>query len=237
MEEYFKAKRELLMEGESYRDIISAYPAYWSGLRRLELVILMDARVLGRIWPCQIMGSDPQIEEWAADTAPDVETLQKLLSNLENQRAVWPQIRAFRGRGSRGQREERDISQSPPRVTESEGESYPGPAANHGQGPGAATVAAISNQPVAPLQPGGAEQGSPDTRGVAGEVSETRAAAPGVLPGAAQGGLGPRGGGDLLGGPQSHRGRGSQQQERGEPLHSPWERQNPVEEGRGWTRL
>ena len=43
----------------------------------------------------QIMGRDPQKEEWAADTAPDVETLQKLLSNLENQRAVWPQIRAF----------------------------------------------------------------------------------------------------------------------------------------------
>ena len=107
MEEYFKAKRELLMEGESYRDIISAYPAYWSGLRRLELVILMDARVLGRIWPGQIMGRDPQIEEWATDTAPDtapdVETLQKLLSNLEDQRAIWPRIQAFRGRGSRGQ--------------------------------------------------------------------------------------------------------------------------------------
>ena len=39
-------------------------------------------------------------------------------------------------------------------------------------------------------------------------MSETRAAAPGVPPGAAQGGLGPRGGGDLLGGPQPRRGEG-----------------------------
>ena len=102
-----QAKWELLMEGNSYGDMIAAYPAYWSSLRRLELAILIDARVLGRIWPGQIMGRDPQIEEWATDTAPDtapdVETLQKLLSNLEDQRAVWPRIQAFRGRGSRGQ--------------------------------------------------------------------------------------------------------------------------------------
>ena len=135
VEEYFKAKRELLMEGDSYGNMIAAYPAYWSGLRRLELVILMDARVLGCIWPGQIMGRDPQKEEWAADTAPDVETLQKLLSNLEDQRAVWPRIQAFLGRGSRGQREEKDTSQNPPRVTESEGEGDLGPAADHGQGP------------------------------------------------------------------------------------------------------
>ena len=70
MEEYFQAKGELLMEGDAYGDMIAAYPAYWSGLRHLELVILMDARVLGRIWPGQIIGRDPQIEEWAADTAP-----------------------------------------------------------------------------------------------------------------------------------------------------------------------
>ena len=63
VEEYFRAKRELLMEGDAYGDMIAAYPAYWSGLRRLELVILMDARVLGRIWPGQIIGRDPQIEE------------------------------------------------------------------------------------------------------------------------------------------------------------------------------
>ena len=62
-EEYFQAKRELLMEGNTYGDMVVAYPAYWSGLRRWELVILMDARVLGRIWPGQIIGRDPQIEE------------------------------------------------------------------------------------------------------------------------------------------------------------------------------
>ena len=95
MEEYFRAKRELLMEGNSYRDMIAAYPAYWSSLRCLELVILMDALVMGRIWPGQIMGRDPQIEEWAADTTPNVGALQKLLSNLEDQRAVWSQICGF----------------------------------------------------------------------------------------------------------------------------------------------
>ena len=31
---------------------------------------------------------DPQIEEWATNTAPDVGVLQKLLSNLDYQRAV-----------------------------------------------------------------------------------------------------------------------------------------------------
>ena len=49
VEEYFWAKRELLMEGDAYGDMIAAYPAYWSSLRRLELVILMDTRVLGHI--------------------------------------------------------------------------------------------------------------------------------------------------------------------------------------------
>ena len=62
--------------------MIATYPVYWSGLRSWELVVLMDAGVLGRIWSGQIMGRDPQIEEWATDTAPNVEALQKLLSNL-----------------------------------------------------------------------------------------------------------------------------------------------------------
>ena len=35
MEEYFRAKRDLLMDGDRYGDMIAAYPAYWSGLRRL----------------------------------------------------------------------------------------------------------------------------------------------------------------------------------------------------------
>ena len=103
VEEYFRAKRDLLMDGNDYGDMIAAYPAYWSGSRRLELVILMDARVLGRVWPGHIMGRDPQMEEWATDTAPDVGALQRLLSSLDYQRAVWLQIRAFRWSGSRGQ--------------------------------------------------------------------------------------------------------------------------------------
>ena len=113
MEEYFWAKQDLLMDGHDYGDMIAAYRAYWSGLRRLELVILMDTRVLGRVWPGQIMGRDPQMEEWAADTAPDVGALQQLLSNLDDQRAVWSQIRAFCWGGSQGQREEGDASPNP----------------------------------------------------------------------------------------------------------------------------
>ena len=59
VEEYFWAKRDLLMDGDAYGDMIAAYPAYWSGLRRLELVILMDVQVLGCIWLGQIIGRDP----------------------------------------------------------------------------------------------------------------------------------------------------------------------------------
>ena len=100
VEEYFQAKRELLMEGDHYGDMVAAYPAYWSGLRYLELGILMDMRVLGHIWPGQIIGRDPRIEEWAAATAPNVGALQKLLSGLEDQQALWPQIRAYMGTGA-----------------------------------------------------------------------------------------------------------------------------------------
>ena len=72
-------------------------------MRSWELVVLMDARVLGRVWQGQIMGRDPQIEEWAANAAPDVGALQQLLSTLDDQRAVWPQIRVFHWGESRGQ--------------------------------------------------------------------------------------------------------------------------------------
>ena len=70
VEEYFRAKRNLLMEGDDYGDMIATYLAYWSGLRGPELVMLMDTRVLGRVWPGQIMGRDRKMEEWAADTPP-----------------------------------------------------------------------------------------------------------------------------------------------------------------------
>ena len=180
VEEYFRAKRELLMEGDAYGDMIAAYPAYWSGLRRLELVILMDARVLGCIWPGQIMGRDPQIEEWAADTATDVGALQQLLSNLDDQRAVWSQIRALTGSGSRGQWEEGDTNPNPPRATEAEGEGYLEPAAGQDQGPGAVAVAATSDQSAATLHPGEEERSSLGTRRVASAESGTWTAAPGV---------------------------------------------------------
>ena len=107
---------------------------------------------------------DPQIEEWATATAPNMGALQKLLSSLEDQRAVWPQIWAFPGNGSRGQRKEGDTSKPPPRVTEVKGESHLEPTGDQDQGPGAFAVSAISDPPGAPLQPGEAEQGSPDAR-------------------------------------------------------------------------
>ena len=83
------------MEGDSYGEMVAAYPAYWRGLRDLELGMLMDMRVLGHIWPGQIMGRDPRIEEWATAIAPNVGALQRLLSGLEDQRTLWPQIQAF----------------------------------------------------------------------------------------------------------------------------------------------
>ena len=117
VEEYFRAKRELLVEGDAYGDMMATYPAYWSGLKSRELVVLMDARVLRRGWSGQIMGRNPQIEEWAAAVAHDVGALQHLLSTLDDQRAVWSQVRVFRWCGSRSQRGEGDDSQNPLGVT------------------------------------------------------------------------------------------------------------------------
>ena len=92
--------------------------------------------------------------------------------------------------------------QNPPRVTEAEGESYLEPAAGPDQEPGAVAVAATSDPSVAPLHLGEAKRSSPCTRRAASTASENRAAAPGVQPGATQGGLEPGGDRDLLGGPQ-----------------------------------
>ena len=202
MAEYFQAKRELLMEGDSYGDMVAAYPAYWSGLRCLELGILMDMQVLGHIWQGQIIWRDPQIEAWAAAATPNVGALQKLLSRLEDQRAVWLQIRAFQGSESRGQRTEEDNSEPPPWVTKVEVESYLKLAADQDQGPGAGAISVTSDQPGAPSQPGKAEQDSPDARSGAGEASGTRAAVPGAPPAAARGELEPGAGGDPQGVPQ-----------------------------------
>ena len=139
-----------------------------------------------------------------------------MLSNLDDQRAVWSQIWAFHRGGSQGQREERDTSQNPRRVTEAEG--YLEPAAGPDQEPGA--VAATFNPSVAPLHLGEAERGSPGMRRVARAASQTWAVAPGVPPGAAQGGLEPGGDGDLLGGPQPRSGEG-QPAARGEIAAAP----------------
>ena len=69
--EYFRAKQELLLEGDPYGNLRAAYPAFWSGL--------LDMLVWGHPWPWQIVGKNPQIKEWAAAIAPDLEALQDLL--------------------------------------------------------------------------------------------------------------------------------------------------------------
>ena len=87
-------------------------------------------------------------------------------------------------------------------------ESHLEPAADQDQGPGAVTVSVTSDRPGAPLQPGEAERGSPDTKRGAGKVPETRAAVPGVLSTGAQGEREPGVGVDPLGGPQLRRREG-----------------------------
>ena len=129
-----------------------------------------------------------------------------MLSNLDSQRAVWSQIRTFRWGGSRGQQEEGDTSPTPPRVTEAEGEGHLEPAADPDQKRGAVGAAVTSGPSWAPLHQGRAELGSTGRRGLASAASKTRTAAPGVPLVAAPGMLGSGGGGNLLGGPQPHRG-------------------------------
>ena len=94
--EYFRAKQELLLEGDPYGNLRAAYPAFWSGLRDQGLGDLLDILVWGHPWPRQIVGKNPQIEEWAATVAPDLEALQDLLSRMERQQALGKQIRALR---------------------------------------------------------------------------------------------------------------------------------------------
>ena len=94
--EYFRAKQELLLEGDPYGTLRAAYPAFWSGLRDQKLGDLLDMLVWGHPWPWQIGGKNPQIEEWAANVAPDLEALQDLLSRMESRQALGKQILALR---------------------------------------------------------------------------------------------------------------------------------------------
>ena len=135
--------------------------------------------------------------------------LQKLLSGLEDQRALWPRIRAFQGSESRGQQREGETSKPLPPVTEVGMEDHLEPAADQDQGTGAIAISATSDRPGAPLQPGEAEQGSPDVRRGAGKASETRTSVLGAQPTADQGKPEPDAEGDPLGMPQP---RGQEEQ-------------------------
>ena len=85
----------------------------------------------------------------------------------------------------------RDTSKPLPPVTEVGIEGHLEPAADQDRGPGAVAISATSDQPGALSQPGEAEQGSPDARRGAGEVSGTAAAMLWAPPTAAQGELEP----------------------------------------------
>ena len=113
VEEYFRAKRGLLAEGDTYGDMMAAYPAYWSCLRSGELVVLMDTRVLGSGWACQVMGRDPQIEEWAAGATPNVGALQQLLSTLDDQRGCGRRYGLSAGMGTEARERRRTLVQNP----------------------------------------------------------------------------------------------------------------------------
>ena len=73
------------------------------------------------------MGRDPQIEEWTAAIAPNVGALQRLLSGLENQWTLWPQIRAFQE--SPGRLKEGDTGKPLPPTTTVKVDGHLGPAA------------------------------------------------------------------------------------------------------------
>ena len=93
-------------------------------------------------------------------------------------------------------------------MTEAEETSYLEPAASPDQEPGAARVRATSDPLVVPLHLEGVERSSLGTERGASAGPETWASMPGMPPGAAQEGLEPGGGKDLLGGPQPRRGEG-----------------------------
>ena len=105
MEEYFRAKRELLGEGDTYGDMMAAQclPGLLERLEELGAGGLDGCASPGTRLAGPDHGAGLQVEEWAANAAPDVGALQQLLSTLDDQRAVWPQIRVFHWGESRGQ--------------------------------------------------------------------------------------------------------------------------------------
>ena len=113
MEEYFRAKRGLLAEGDTYGDMMAAYPAYWSGLRSGELVVSMDTQVLGSVWAGQVMGRDPQIEEWAAGAAPNVGPCSSCCPPWTTSGRCGRRCGLSAGRGTEARERRRTLVQNP----------------------------------------------------------------------------------------------------------------------------
>ena len=206
VEEYFQAKRELLMEGDAYGDMIAANLAY---LERLATPGASDtdgragagAHLArpdhGERPPDRGVGRRHRPRRWgpAAAAVKPGQPASRMVTNTG-----FPRKRELRPVGGGGH------ESKPPSVTEAEGEGFLEPAAGQDQGPGA--VAETSDQSAATLHPGEEKRSSLGTRRVASAESGTWAFAPGVPPGAAQGGLELRGGKDLMKGPPQCQGGG-----------------------------
>ena len=144
-----------------------------------------------------------------------------MLSTLDDQWAVWLQVRALRWGESRGQRGERDVSRDPPRVAEAGGEDDLEPAASPDQKASAVGTLATSDTPRAPLHLGEEAQGGPGPKGVASAGAKDWAAVPRVPGEAAQGGLEPGEGGNSPGRPQPRRREGQPAAQEGEATALP----------------
>ena len=154
-----------------------------------------------------------------------------MLSTLDDQWAVWLQVRALRWGESRGQRGERDVSRDPPSGTEA-GEEYDlEPAASPDQKASAVGTLVTSDTPRAPLHLEEEAQGGLGPRGVASAGAKDQAAVPGVPGEAAKGVLEPGECGDSLGRPQPRRREGQPAAQEGKATVPP--RVGTKPDGRG----
>ena len=87
--EYFRAKQELLLEGDPYGNLRAAYPAFWSGL--------LDMLVWGHPWPWQIVGKNPPNQGVGCRHRPGLGSIagSTIVARMESQQVLGKQIRAI----------------------------------------------------------------------------------------------------------------------------------------------